>query len=244
MGEIVPDAVERYLASLNHVADPVLEEIARTGETEDLPLIDAEVGALLRILATAVGATRILEIGTAIGYSGIWLAGALPPTGMLITFEIDEARARRARENFARAGVADRASVVVGDVQRMLAKVSGPFDLIFQDGDKRLYTPLLERLVSLLRPGGLLVTDNVLWDGDVVPGFKKPTRDADDTRAISEYNRHINEHPQLMTTTVPLRDGVAISVKRGTSELRPMLDTLGRATRALRNADFNDDARK
>jgi len=244
MGQIVPDAVEGYLAGLNHAADSVLQEIARSGEKEDLPLIDAEVGALLRVLATAVGATRILEIGTAIGYSGIWLAGALPPTGMLVTFEMNEERARRARENFARAGVADRANVSVGDAQRMLAKVSGPFDLIFQDGDKQLYTPLLDRLVALLRPGGLLVTDNVLWDGEVVPGFKKPTRNADDTRAIAEYNQRINEHPQLITEIVPLRDGVAISVKRGSAELRPMLDTLARAGRSLRDADFNDDARK
>jgi len=99
----------------------VLEDIARTGEREQLPLVDAEVGALLRILAAAVGATRILEIGTAIGYSGIWLAGALPPGGMLITMEMDEARARVARENFARAGLADRASVVVGDAKLKIA---------------------------------------------------------------------------------------------------------------------------
>ena len=79
MGQIVPDPVERYLAGLNHLVDPVLQDIARTGDAEDLPLIDAEVGALLRVLATAVGARRILEIGTAIGYSGIWLAGTLPP---------------------------------------------------------------------------------------------------------------------------------------------------------------------
>ena len=85
--------------------------------------------------------------------------------------EMDPERARVARENFARAGVADRVTVIVGDAQRMLAKVSGPFDLIFQDGDKKLYLPLLDRLVGLLRPGGLLVTDNVLWDGEVVPGF-------------------------------------------------------------------------
>src|SRR5947207_15480778 len=238
MGAIVPEAVERYLARLNHGADAVLQDIAKSNETRGLPLVDAEVGALRRVLATAVGARRILEIGTAIGYSGIWLAGALPPTGMLVTFEMNEERARRARENFARAGVADRANVIVGDVQRMLAKVSGPFDLIFQDGDKQLYTPLLDRLVALLRPGGLLVTDNVLWDGEVVPGFNKPTRNADDTRAIAEYNQPINEHAQLMTTTVPLRDGVAISVKRGSPELRPMLETLTRATQALRNADF------
>ena len=101
---------------------------------------------------------------------------------MLLTMEIDAERAREARENFARAGLADRVSVIVGDAQLKIAKVSGPFDLIFQDGDKTLYTPLLDRLVALLRPGGLLVTDNVLWDGEVVPGFAE--------RAAPRSGRH------------------------------------------------------
>jgi predicted O-methyltransferase YrrM len=215
MGQIVPDLVERYLSGLNHQADAVLLDIARTGGEQDLPLVDAEVGALLRVLALAVGARRILEIGTAIGYSGIWLAGALPPDGMLMTLEMDPERVRAARVNFERAGLADRVSVIAGDAQRMIAKVAGPFDLIFQDGAKELYVPLLERAVELLRPGGLLVTDNVLWDGEVVPGFiATPQRDAADTRAIAEYNERLNAHPQLVTATVPLRDGVAISVKR------------------------------
>src|SRR5262252_2460031 len=132
MGQIVPDAVERYLAGLNHLPDPLLAEIARKGEAEDLPLIDAEVGALLQVLATSVGATRILEIGTAIGYSGVWLARALPANGVLLTMEMNGERAQQARENFAKAGVADRANVMVGDAARLIAKVSGPFDLIFQ----------------------------------------------------------------------------------------------------------------
>src|SRR5438132_1394082 len=214
MGEIVPDAIERYLAALNRAGDPVLDDIARGNAQRGLPLVDAEVGALLRVLAAAIGATRILEIGTAIGYSGIWLAGALPPGGMLMTMEMDENRAREARDNFARAGLADRASVVVGDAQLKLAKVSGPFDLVFQDGDKRLYIPLLDRLVALLRPGGLLVTDNVLWDGEVAPGFKPaPARDAADTRAIAEHNERVAAHPDLLTAIVPLRDGVSVAVK-------------------------------
>src|SRR5947199_8821250 len=133
MGQIVPDAIEGYLAELNRVGDAVLDAIAQGNAARGLPLVDAEVGALLRVMATSIGATRILEIGTAIGYSGIWLARALPANGMLVTMELDEARAREARENFARAGVADRVSVVVGDAQLKIAKVSGPFDLIFQD---------------------------------------------------------------------------------------------------------------
>jgi predicted O-methyltransferase YrrM len=215
MGQIVPELVERYLAGLNHLADSILEDIARTGVAQDLPLVDAEVGGLLRVLATAIGATKMLEIGTAIGYSGIWLAGALPPNGLLLTMEMDAGRASVARDNFARAGLADRVTVIVGDADRMLAKVAGPFDLIFQDGDKRLYSFMLDRLVALLRPGGLLITDNVLWSGEVVPGFvDKPGRPARDTRAIADYNERLAAHPALLTATVPLRDGVAISVKK------------------------------
>lgn len=215
MGQIVPDKIEGYLSGLNRAGDRVLDEVARAGAADSLPLVDAEVGALLRVLATAIGARRILEIGTAIGYSGIWLAGALPADGMLITLEKDPERARIAKENFERAGVASRVSVVVGDAQLKIVKVAGPFDLIFQDGAKGLYGPLLDPLVALLRPGGLLVTDNVLWDGEVVPGYvATPRKDAGDTRAIADYNERLNAHPALITSTVPLRDGVAISVKK------------------------------
>lgn len=214
MGQIVPDLVERYLSGLNRAHDSVLDAIAHDGAAQDLPLVDAEVGALLQVLASAVGATRILEIGTCIGYSGIWLARALPANGMLITMEMNDERARIAKANFAKAGVSDRVSVMVGDAQLKIVKVAGPFDLIFQDGAKPLYNTLLEPLVRLLRPGGLLVTDNVLWDGHVVPGYRDQPDDDADTRAIAEYNERIHSHPQLLTSVVPLRDGVAISVKR------------------------------
>ena len=132
-----------------------------------------------------------------------------------MTLEMNEERAREARDNFARAGLADRVSVIVGDANLKLAKLSGPFDLIFQDGDKQLYSPMLDRLVALLRPRGLLVTDNVLWDGEVAPGFvDTPKRPAEDTRAVAEYNVRVAAHPDLITAIVPLRDGVSISVKK------------------------------
>ena len=215
MGQIVPDAIERYMSGLNQLGDEVLDDIARAGAAHDLPLVDAEVGALLRVLVTAIGARRVLEIGTAIGYSGLWIARALPADGMLFTIEKNPERAATAKANFARAGVGDRVSVLVGDAALKVAKVSGPFDLIFQDGHKPLYNTLLDRLVGLLRPGGLLVTDNVLWDGEVVPGYVgSPQKNAADTAAIAEYNERLSRHPHLLTSIVPLRDGVAISVKR------------------------------
>ncbi len=214
MGQIIADPIERYLASLNRARSPVLDEIAADGASRGLPLIDAEVGGLLRVLATAIRATTVLELGTAIGYSGIWLATALPSNGTLITLELDEGRANEARRNFARAGVGDRVTLIVGDAQLKIAKLSGPFDLIFLDTDKQLYVALLDRLVSLLRPGGLLVADNVLWDGEVVPGFvSRPVRDPGDTRAIAAFNERVAAHPQLLTSIVPLRDGLSLSVK-------------------------------
>ena len=158
----------------------------RDNESRGLPLVDAEVGALLRVLATALGARRILEIGTAIGYSGIWLAGALPPDGMLITLELDETRAREARENFARAGLADRTSVIVGDAQLKISKVAGPFDLIFQDGAKQLYSPLLDRAGRPAAASRAADHGQCLWNGEVVPGFSAhPEQNPEDTRAIA-----------------------------------------------------------
>jgi predicted O-methyltransferase YrrM len=214
MGQIVPEPVERYLAALNRGADPALVELARRGTEKSIPIIDAEVGMFLRVLARSIAASRILEIGTAIGYSGVWLAGGLAPGGLLLTVELDRATAEEARRNFAAAGLADRVSVIVGDASRMIAKIAGPFDLIFQDGDKHQYGPMLDRLVDRLRPGGLLVTDNVLWDGEVVPGFTAaPKRPADETQAIAAYNEQLAAHPALMTSTLPLRDGLSISVK-------------------------------
>lgn len=215
MGQIVPNLVERYLASLNQQSDAVLLDISRAGEEQKLPLVDAEVGALLRVLVMATGARRVLEIGTAIGYSGVWMAAALPEGGLLLTMELDPARVKVARENFERAGVADRVNVMTGDASLLINKVAGPFDLIFQDGHKPHYVPMLDRLVTLLRAGGVLVTDNVLWDGEVVPGYvSTPQRNRADTDAIAEYNRRIHQDPRLTTAIVPLRDGVALSVKR------------------------------
>lgn len=214
MDQLLPEPVAHYLAGLNRLGDPVLDDIVREGREQGLPIVDAEVGALLQVLAGCVGARRILEIGTATGYSGIWLARGLPDDGVLITFEIDPDRAARARANFARAGVADRANVMVGDATRLLSKVSGPFDLIFQDGDKQQYGPLLDGLLERLRPGGLLVTDNVLWSGEVIPGFvERPTHRHEDTRAIGQYNERLAADPRLWTTFLPLRDGVAVSFK-------------------------------
>jgi predicted O-methyltransferase YrrM len=213
MHQIVAPAVAGYLAGLHPPVDPLIEAIRAEGLAAGLPLVDPETARLLRSLVLATGARRVLEIGTAIGYSAIWMAQVLPDAGQLISMELDPERAATARGNFKRAGLDRKVSVIVGDASRFLHKVAGPFDVIFQDGDKRLYEPLLSGLIDRLRPGGVLVSDNVLWDGEVVEGFvTAPRRDPASTEALRAYNRRLAAEPRLLTTILPLGDGVAVSV--------------------------------
>lgn len=214
MRQVVPAPVGHYLEALHGPVNPLLEAIRAEGLAAGLPLVEPDTARLLRSLVIATGAKKILEIGTAIGYSAVWMAQALPEGGQLISLEIDPSRAATARANFERAGLSQTISVIVGDASRFLHKVAGPFDLIFQDGSKALYEPLLDRLVDHLRPGGLLVTDNVLWDGEVVEGFAKaPRHDEASTAAIRSYNQRLAADTRLLTTFLPTGDGVAVSVK-------------------------------
>lgn len=216
MPPLTPGPVQEYLAGLRHDPHPHLKVIADEGHAEGLPLVYDDTGALLHALVKAVGAKRILEVGTAIGYSTLWLATALPPGGSVITMEMNAGRAARARDHFAAAGFADRISVMVGDATRFLHKVAGPFDLIFQDSDKQIYEPVLDRLIELLRPGGVLMTDNVLWDGEVIPGFvSQPRKKPQDTVAIAAYNKRLAADARLFTTILQVGDGVSLSVKKG-----------------------------
>jgi len=216
MGQIVHDVVEAYLDGLNARGDAVLRAIEEEGRDKGLPLVQPASARLLRALVIASGARRVLEVGTCIGYSAIWMAQALPAEGRLITLENDADRAAVARSNIERAGLAERVSVIVGDASRYLHKVAGPFDVVFQDSDKKLYEPMLDRLVALLRPGGVLATDNVLWNGEVVEGYvSPPRRDPEDTAALRRYNARLASDTRLLTTFLPVGDGVALSVKLG-----------------------------
>lgn len=214
MRQPIAPPVLAYLDRHHPPLEPVLESIRAEGLAAGLPLVDAATARLLRALVISLDARRILEVGTAIGYSATCMALALPAGGQLLTMEMDAERAATARQNFARAGVDGTVHVIVGDAARFLHKVAGPFDLIFQDGSKQLYEPLLDGLVGHLRPGGVLVTDNVLWHGEVVEGFvDPPVQDAEDTAAIRAYNARLAGDTRLFTTFLPLGDGVALSVK-------------------------------
>jgi len=215
--QIVAEGIEAYLESL-HPIDAWLGAVEEEGVTLRLPLIDATVGRFLESTILSTGARQVLEIGTANGYSALWMARSLPSDGRLLSVEIDAARAAVARQHFADAGLDERVNVIVGDAARMVHKVAGPFDVIFNDGDKMQYGLLLDRLVTLLRPRGVLITDNVLWDGEVVPGLvASPRHPPEETRAITAYNRRLVTDPRLVTNFLPVRDGLAVSVKRPTT---------------------------
>ena len=211
---IVTPEIDAYLSSLVTMS-PVLERVAAEGAELDLPIIDKGVGRLLETMVLATDARQILEIGTANGYSALWLAQSLPHDGRLISIELNPSRAQLAKDHLDEAGLGDRASVMVGDAALLVQKVAGPFDVIFNDGDKRQYSQLLDRLVTLLRPGGVLITDNVLWDGEVIPGLvNPPRRSADETKAIATYNQQLAADSRLVTSFLPIRDGVAMSIRK------------------------------
>jgi caffeoyl-CoA O-methyltransferase len=214
MPDFVHPAVAGYLSDLTAPEDDVLAAVRRRSREDGVPAISPDSAALLHAAALSAAPRRILEIGTGYGCSAILLARTLTADGLLFTIERDPARAAVARQLIAQAGVADRVNVMVGEAARLVHKVAGPFDVILQDGSKDQYEPLLDRLVALLRPRGILVSDNILWRGDVVPGFHdEPVHSPESIAAVSSYNRRLAADTRLATVFLPVGDGVAISVR-------------------------------
>lgn len=200
--------VERYFYGLLPPRDAVLREIERQARRRHIPIVGPAVGRLLHQLAQLIGARRVFEMGSAIGYSTIWLARAVGPSGIVYYTDSDAANAREAIGYFRRAGVRNRIQVIVGEALEALDKTRGQFDLIFNDVDKESYPVVFRKAVPRLRRGGLLITDNVLWSGRVA----RPARDPA-TRAIQQFNRLLYRSRQLSTTILPLRDGLAVCQK-------------------------------
>jgi len=206
---ITEKSVEQYLYSLLPARDAVLAEMEAHALREHIPIVKPVVGRFLALLVEISGARRIFEMGSAIGYSTIWLARAAGPRAEVHYTDIDPVRYRAAEEYIRRAGVSRRVRMHLGDAAKFLDKTRGKFDLIFCDADKTGYPAALRQVVPRLRRGGLLVTDNVLWGGEVTA----PTSDKDG-RAIQKFNRLLYATPELFPVILPLRDGVAVCRKR------------------------------
>jgi caffeoyl-CoA O-methyltransferase len=208
MSGILEKNIEKYLDSLLPKRDAVLADMEKYASRHKIPIIGSACGRLLYQLTEISGAKRMFEMGSAIGYSTIWLARGAGAGAEIYYTDGNSENAQRARDNFRRAGVEDRIQLLVGNAVKLIDDVPGAFDLIFIDVDKSQYPEALRKAVPRLRSGGLLVTDNVLWYGRAA----RRARDAS-TRAIQRFNRMIYSSSELFPVIVPLRDGVAVCRK-------------------------------
>lgn len=216
-----PHNYNRYVCETFAQEDDVLIQIPDIMRREGVPAIhiSASEGKTLHVLALLCGAKRILEIGTLSGYSAIWMARALPEDGKLISLELDPHHAVVARRNIELAGLAERVDVRVGPAADLLVAMAGqgekPFDMVFIDADKGGYVEYLEKSIDLVRDGGLILADNTLPDAVLHPL---------ETAGAKHYNAAVAEHPDLVTTLVPMLrdiegiDGLTISIKKGAVE--------------------------
>jgi caffeoyl-CoA O-methyltransferase len=191
MGGITVQDVEDYIYSLLPPRDEVLAEMEAEAAKNNIPIIGPAVARVIYQLAIISGAKKVFEMGSAIGYSTIWLARAVGDGGRVIYTDGDKKNADKARRYFERAGVSDRISIRTGDALELLSEEKEPYDMIFNDVDKTEYP------------------DNVLWSGKVA----KPNPDAH-TKAILELNRAMYQSPEVFTTILPLRDGISVCVKK------------------------------
>lgn len=207
----IQDDVEEYLYTLLPERDAVVNEMESYAAEHRVPIIGPAVARLLALLVQISGAKRIFEMGSAIGYSTIWLARAAGPKAKVYYTDGDPANAQRARKYFRRAGVAKRIQVSVGDALELVKKAPGKFDLIFNDVNKHQYPDALRAALPKLRRGGLLITDNTLWSGKAA---RAAAPEDADTLGIQEFNRLVYASEELYPVLIPLRDGVTVCRKQ------------------------------
>ena len=211
--DIVDPRIETYMEDrLRRFDEPVLLEMEAYGKEHDFPLVGRNVGVTLEVLARAVDARRIMELGSGYGYSGYWHARAAGPDGEVHLTDGDPANAERGREYLQRAGFADRIEYHVGDAVTEMGKLDGEFDVVFCDIDKDGYPDAWRAASERIRVGGLYVCDNVLWYGRVA------VEDPDDARphyteAVLEHNRLVADDERYLSTIVPTRDGVLVATR-------------------------------
>ena len=205
---ITKPQIDEYMNNLLPKRDPVFAEMEKLAEKEDIPIIGPAVARLLFLLTKVSGATRIFEMGSAIGYSAIWFALATGPKGEIFYTEGDPKNELRARQFAKRAGVEKRIKFMVGDALEWFEKVPGKFDMVFIDVHKPQYPAALKMAVPRLKRGGLLLADNTLWQGQVFKTTSDPSN-----RAIQQFNKMVYASRELFPVIVPLRDGLTICQK-------------------------------
>ena len=211
---IVNERIVSYIHSLEKSNGPLLDEMEAYAKENRVPIIRKEVESFLRVLLEMQHPTHILELGTAIGYSAILMGGCIDENSRITTIENYEKRIPKARENFRRAGRESQITFLEGEAGQILKELSGSYDLIFMDAAKGQYIHWLPDVVRLLAPGGVLMSDNVLQEGELIEShYLVERRNRTIYKRMREYLYELKHHPQLMTSIIPLGDGVSLSVK-------------------------------
>jgi predicted O-methyltransferase YrrM len=205
--DLIDPGLDAYIKRLLPARDSVLAEMEAYAAEHDVPIVGPAVGTLLQILTRSIGADRVFELGSAIGYSTAFFAQAVGRGGQVFYTDGDPANAEQARGYLQRMDLLERVSIKVGDAVRALEATTGYFDAIFIDVDKEGYPAALRAAAPRVRRGGYLLADNVLWSGKVIDG------NVDDpaTDGIRQFNETLFSLEDFRSVIVPLRDGVAIA---------------------------------
>lgn len=214
MDESVREKLDQYRLDLFAPEDDILRRVQAESQAAGLPAISihADDGRMLQFLLKAIGAQRIIELGTLGGYSGIWLARALPADGRLFTLDINPTHADFARRMFELAGLSDRIEIRLGNALDNLHKLAAdaPFDAIFIDADKDSYPAYLDWAIEHIRPGGLILAHNAFFGGSVIGAEERDPKLVD---GLKTFNQRLASDPRLLGTIIPIGDGLAAAVR-------------------------------
>lgn len=213
---IADERTVSYINSLDPGNTLFLDSLEREALEDGVPVIRREAQALLRVLLTMKRPSRILEVGTAVGFSALLMEQYAPGNTHITTIEKYEKRIPIAKENFRRAGKEGNITLLAGDALEILKELEDPYDFIFMDAAKAQYIHFFPEAMRLLSPGGVLVSDNVLQDGDIIESkFAVTRRDRTIHKRMREYLYTLTHHEELVTTVLTVGDGMAVSVKKG-----------------------------
>ncbi|MFQ9087621.1 MAG: O-methyltransferase [Roseburia sp.] len=212
---VVEERLVTYINSLETGNTEILDEIEREALRSDVPIIRKEMQTFLKVFLAMKRPARILEVGTAVGFSAILMAEYNPGACEIITIENYEKRIPIARENFKRAGKESVITLLTGDAKGVLPTIEEPFDFIFMDAAKGQYIHFLPEVLRLLKSGGTLISDNVLQDGDIIQSrFAVTRRNRTIHKRMREYLYTLTHHEELTTAVLPIGDGITVSVKK------------------------------
>lgn len=211
---IVDERIVTFINSLDTRNNELLETIENEARAADVPIIRREMQSFLKVLLMLKKPARVLEVGTAVGFSALLMSEYVPEECRITTIENYEKRIPVARENFRRAGKEEQITLIEGDAAEVLGTLDGPYDFIFMDAAKGQYIHYLPDILRLLSPGGCLVSDNVMQDGDVIESrFAVERRNRTIHARMREYLYELKHNDALTTSIIPLGDGVAVSIK-------------------------------